>query len=60
MPPKPMVIYVDNNGGQGNWLRLFIEVLPLRKPVFCYFCIVKSRLWTYPSGTKLHPWQLRC
>ena len=26
MPPKPMVISVDNNGGQGAWLRLFIEV----------------------------------
>jgi hypothetical protein len=26
VPPKPMVIYVDNNGGQGSWLRLFIEV----------------------------------
>ncbi len=29
VPPKPMVIYVDNNGGQGAWLRLFIEVLTL-------------------------------
>lgn len=26
VPPKPMDIYVDNNGGQGNWLRLFVEV----------------------------------
>ena len=26
VPPKPMVISVDNNGGQGAWLRLFIEV----------------------------------
>ncbi|CAK0787061.1 hypothetical protein CVIRNUC_010277 [Coccomyxa viridis] len=25
VPPKPMVISVDNNGGQGAWLRLFIE-----------------------------------
>ena len=28
VPPKPMVISVDNNGGQGAWLRLFIEVSP--------------------------------
>ena len=26
VPPKPMDIYVDANGGQGNWLRLFVEV----------------------------------
>lgn len=26
VPPKPMDIYVDNNGGPGNWLRLFVEV----------------------------------
>lgn len=26
VPPKPMVISVDNNAGPGKWLRLFIEV----------------------------------
>ncbi|CAL5229279.1 g12572 [Coccomyxa viridis] len=25
VPPKPMVISVDSNGGQGAWLRLFVE-----------------------------------
>ena len=35
VPPKPMVIYVDNNGGQGKWLRLFIEVLLCLLATFC-------------------------
>jgi expansin (peptidoglycan-binding protein) len=26
VPPKPMVIFVDTNGGQGSWLRMFVEV----------------------------------
>ena len=28
VPPKPMVIFVQNNGGPGSWLRLFVEVPP--------------------------------
>ena len=44
MPPKPMVISVDNNGGQGAWLRLFIEVsAPLHHSD-----------WLLPAGSPAH------